>query len=168
MQNPVQFLTHVLGSEGQTGAPYPWEDLLAAVQEVTSAAPTREVENVLLALLRFEGRFRLTPTSGRPHRLSPEDMVKSLAIQALGKWGCAAHLAEIQRIESTARSPGLASVARATAQRLRQLPGPNGATEPGPGAADLCPQTRADGNRAPQAQRCCSKAPPDGPPSVRG
>jgi hypothetical protein len=121
MQNPVKFLTRVLAPDGQPEDSYPWEDLLAAMQEITSAAPTQEVESVLVAALRFEGRFCLTPTSSRPHRLSPEDMVKSLAIQALGKWGIIAHLVEIERIESTTRSPGLASVARATAQRLRQL-----------------------------------------------
>jgi hypothetical protein len=58
-------------------------------------------------------------------------MVKSLAIQVLGKWGRTAHLAEIQRIESTATSPGLASVARATAQQLQRLPMPNGASTTG-------------------------------------
>ena len=135
MQNSVQFLTRVLASEDQTVDAYPWEDLLAAVQEVTLSAPTREVESVLLAALRFEGRFRLTPKSGRPHRLSPEDMVKSLAIQALGKWSSVAHLTEIERIESTTRSPGLASVARASAERLRQLRGRNGETDSGPDAA---------------------------------
>jgi hypothetical protein len=135
MQDPVQFLKHVLAPEGQWRDPYPWEDLLAAVQEVTSAGPSPEVESVLLAALRFEGKFRLTPTSSRPHRLSPEDMMKSLAIQALGKWGRTAHLAEIQRIASAARAPGLAAVARATAQRLRQLPEQNGASESGVDAA---------------------------------
>jgi hypothetical protein len=120
MHNPVEFLTRALAHAGQAGEAYGWEDLLAAMQEVTSVTPTAEIEALLLVALRFEGRFRLTPTSGRPHRLSPEDMVKSLAIQALGKWGRRAYLAEIERIESTARSPGLASVARANARRLRE------------------------------------------------
>jgi hypothetical protein len=128
MQNPLQFLNHVLAPNGQLEEPYSWDDLLSAMQEVTSSEPSGEVESVLLAALRFEGRFNLTATSSRPHRLSPEDMVKSLAIQAFGKWGCTPYLAEIQRIESTARSPGLASVARATVQRLQRLPTSNGAT----------------------------------------
>jgi class 3 adenylate cyclase len=128
MQYPVQFLTHVMAPNGQVGEPYSWEYLLSAMQELTSSEPSPEVESVPLAALRFEGRFNLTTTSGRPHRLSPEDMVKSLAIQALGKWGRTAHLAEIQQIESMARSPGLASVARATAQRLQRSAMANGAT----------------------------------------
>jgi tetratricopeptide (TPR) repeat protein len=121
MHDPVRLLSHVLAPEGQERDPCAWEDLLAAMQEVTSAGRTPEVEDLLVAALRFEGRFRLTPTSGRPHRLSPEDMVKSLAIQALGRWGAVDHIPEIERIESTARSPGLASVARSTIQRLRRV-----------------------------------------------
>ena len=122
MHDPVRLLSDVLAPQGQERGACAWEDLLAAVQEVTSAGLTPEVEDLLVAALRFEGRFSLTPTSGRPHRLSPEDMVKSLAIQALGRWGAADHIPEIERIESTARSPGLASVARSTIQRLRRAP----------------------------------------------
>ncbi len=137
MSDPVRLLSDVLRPEGQAKRPCAWEDLLAAVQEVTSAGLTPEIENLLVAALRFEGRFSLTPTSGRPHRLSPEDMVKSLAIQALGKWGAADHIPEIERIESTARSPGLASVARSIVQRLRQAPEQSARVEGPPGAAAL-------------------------------
>jgi tetratricopeptide (TPR) repeat protein len=136
MHNPLQLLTNVLAPEAEEEGPYAWEDLLGAVHEVTSAPLTQEVEGLLVAALRFEGRFRLTPTSGRPHRLSPEDMVKSLAIQALGRWGAADHLAEIERIESTARSPGLASVARATAQQLRRAPEQSVRAEGSAGASE--------------------------------
>lgn len=142
MHDPVQVLTNALAAEGQEKVACAWEELLAAVQEVTSAGLTREVERLLVAALRFEGRFRLTSTSGRPHRLSPEDMVKSLAIQALGRWGAAAHLPEIERIESTARSPGLASVARATAQRLRRSPEQSAPVE-GPSCASGFHASRA-------------------------
>jgi len=120
MHDSVQLLTNVLALQCKEREACAWEDLLAAMQEVTSAGLTPEIEALLVAALRFEGRFPLTPTSGRPHRLSPEDMVKSLAIQALGRWGAAAQIPEIERIEFTARSPGLAAVARVTAQRLRR------------------------------------------------
>lgn len=137
MHDPVRLLNNALAPEGQDGGACAWEDLLAAVQEVTSAGLTQEAEGLLARALRFEGRLRLTPTSGRPHRLSPEDMVKSLAIQALGRWGAVAHLPEIEWIEATARSPGLASVARATAQRLRLAKEPPAQVAGPPGASDL-------------------------------
>jgi hypothetical protein len=165
MQDPVQFLTRVLGPESQAGEPYSWEDLLTAVQQVSSAAPSPQVENLLSAALRFEGRLRLTPTSGRPHRLSPEDMVKSLAIQTLGRWGLAAHLPEIERIESTARSPGLASVARATAQRLRHLLEHNGTGESGPDAAQA-PDSCDRGDDTPKA--VSTEAAPISPSQMEG
>src|SRR5262245_32178972 len=51
--------------------------------------------------------------------MSPEDMLKSLAVQGLGKWTGLTHLLEMQRVEMTARAPALSSVVRAVIQQAR-------------------------------------------------
>jgi hypothetical protein len=50
--------------------------------------------------------------------MSPEDMLKSLAVQALAQWTGRAHLAEMQRLQATTTSPALAGIIRAVIQRL--------------------------------------------------
>ena len=55
-----------------------------------------------------------------PHRMSPENMLKSLAIQALGKWTGPTYLMTMQRLQATVRSAALATVIGATIQRMGQ------------------------------------------------
>ena len=69
---------------------------------------------MLLRVVRFEGELRLNEDSEPPHSMSPEEMLKSVAIQALARWTGLTHLLEMQRVEATAASPVLASIVRAT------------------------------------------------------
>ena len=104
-----------------SGDEYRWESLLAAMREVITAPLSAEAERLLLALLRFDGRLRLDAASEFPHSLSPEDMLKSLSVQALAKWTGPTYTREIQKLQATARSPGLISGIKAVLQRLRPL-----------------------------------------------
>jgi hypothetical protein len=84
VSNPLQILHRVVAAPA--AEEYRWESLLAAMRTLVSAPPNLEVEQLLLAVLRFEGEFRLARSSELPHSMSPEEMLKSLAIQALGGW----------------------------------------------------------------------------------
>jgi hypothetical protein len=54
--------------------------------------------------------------------MSPEEMLKSLAIQALGKWTGLAYLSEMRRVEATASSPVLAGIVRAVIREAMRAP----------------------------------------------
>lgn len=104
----------------QAGEVCHWGDVHAALEKLASAPPSPATEKALLGVLRFEGRIHLTPSSELPHSMSPEEMLKSLSIQVLGKWTGLTHLAEMQRIQTTAVSPVLSGIARAVIRRARQ------------------------------------------------
>src|SRR5206468_282358 len=97
-----------------------WEDVEAAMWQLTSAPPTPEIEALLVDVLRFEGQIRLADLSELPHSMSAEEMLKSQALQALGKWTGQSHLAEMQSVQATAISPVLSGIARAVIQRSHQ------------------------------------------------
>ena len=54
MIDQVQLLIDALASKSQEKEPQVWEDLLAAVQEITSAELTQKIESLLVAALGFE------------------------------------------------------------------------------------------------------------------
>jgi hypothetical protein len=118
MTNEQQLLEAALSGSPTAQIEYHWEDLLMAMQAVISAPLNCEAERALLAVLRFDEKLWLSESSEFPHSMSPEDMLKSLAAQALGKWTGGTHLIELKRVEATARSPVLASIIRAVIRRL--------------------------------------------------
>src|SRR5206468_3341953 len=104
-----------------TVAEYRWAELVDATHTVISAPLDWEGERVLLAITRFEGALPLSESSELPHSMSPEDMLKSLAIQALGKWTGLTHLKEMQRVEATTVSPVLRSIIRTTIRQAQPI-----------------------------------------------
>jgi hypothetical protein len=89
-----------------------------------SSPLTWEAEALLLEILRFEGRLRLTVSSDLPHSMPPEDMLKSLAIQALGRWTGLAYLQEMERVQVTTQSSSLSSLIRDVIQKTREAAKP--------------------------------------------
>jgi hypothetical protein len=120
MQDPLEFIRRGILGCASAAEEHRWEDVEAAMWQLTSAPPTPEVEGVLVGVLRFEGQIRLAPSSELPHSMSPEEMLKSLAIQALGRWTGLTYLREMQRVQATAASPVLSGIARAMIERARQ------------------------------------------------
>ncbi len=104
--------------------PIRWEDLLDAVEAVFAGPFDWEAERVMLSVLRFDGRLRLSELSELPHSMSPEDMLKSFAIQWLARETGLTHLLEMQRVEATAVSPVLAAIVRATIRGAIPLKSP--------------------------------------------
>ena len=114
MNGALKLLAEALSAGGGTKSEYRWEDFLDAVEAVFAGPFDWEAEKVMLAVLRFDGRLRLSESSELPHSMPPEDMLKSFAIQWLAKETGLTHLLEMQRVEATATSPALASIVRAT------------------------------------------------------
>jgi hypothetical protein len=96
-----------------------WSDVMAELWPAISSPLTWEAEGLLLEILRFEGRLQVTVSSDLPHSMPPEDMLKSLAIQALGKWTGLAYLQEMERVQATTQSSSLSSLVRDVIQKTR-------------------------------------------------
>src|SRR5579864_3403576 len=98
-----------------------WGELMADLWPVISAPLTWEGERLLLDVIRFEGRLRLAVSSEMPHSMPPEEMLKSLAIQALGRWTGLAYLHEMKRVQMTTPSSSLASLVGDVIQKAREI-----------------------------------------------
>src|SRR5687767_10351649 len=96
-----------------------WQDLLRAMREVISRPPDWRAEQALLAVIRFEGRLGLAGGSSGPHSMSHEEMLKSLAVQALAKWTGLTHVTEMERVAVTTTSSTLASIVGAAIRNAR-------------------------------------------------
>jgi hypothetical protein len=103
-----------------TGPKQRWGELMAELWPVISSPLTWEGERLLLEAVRFEGQLRLVESSELPHSMPPEDMLKSLAIQALARWTGLAHLHEMQRVQVTTLSSSLSSLVSDVIQKARE------------------------------------------------
>jgi hypothetical protein len=112
MRTALDYLKGVVSSDTAEG--YQWEDILGAVDVVFAEPLNREVERVMLAILRLDRRIPLAESSELPHSMPPEDALKSIAVQWLARETGLTHLSEMQRVEATAMSLVLASAVRAT------------------------------------------------------
>ncbi len=142
MTTAFQALRIAMGGTPADGQERRWGDLMMELWPAISAPLTWEGERLLLDLIRFEGRLRLAVSSEMPHSMPPEDMLKSLAIQALARWTGLAHLHEMQRVQLTTQSSSLASLvsdviqkARATGSAARRRPATEEIAESSPEAA---------------------------------
>jgi len=142
MTTPFQVLRSATGGTTAAGQECRWGDLMKELWPVISAPLTWEGERLLLDLIRFEGRLRLAVSPEMPHSMPPEDMLKSLAIQALARWTGLAHLHEMQRVQLITQSSSLASLvgdviqkARATHSAVRRHPATEEIAESSPQAA---------------------------------
>jgi hypothetical protein len=120
MPTSLQALKTALARNAPTGQEPRWNDLLGELVSATSSPLTPEVERLLLAILRFEGELQLDETSEMPHSMPPEEMLKSLNVQALGDWTGTLFLVTMRRLEATSTSAAFASVVRAVIQRIRR------------------------------------------------
>jgi hypothetical protein len=121
MRNAVQVLTSVLDPGPRPESEYRWPDLHTAMLQVISVPLTSGTEHLLLSILRFDGHIRLDTSCEVPHRMAAEDMLKSLAVQALAKWTGSTYVRAVKRLQASTISPGLLSVIRAL---LRQMTTP--------------------------------------------
>jgi len=114
MREALNYLEVVVSSGKGTTEAYQWEDILGAAEIVFAEPFSRDTERVMLAILRLDRRITLAASSELPHSMTPEDALKSVAVQWLARETGLTHLTEMQRVEATAVSPVLASTVRAT------------------------------------------------------
>jgi hypothetical protein len=105
-------LTAAMAASPSPGNPPRWTDIMLELLPAISSPLTSETERFLVGVLRFQGRLRLTVSSDLPHSMPPENMLKSLAVQALARWTGLAYLHEMRRVQLTTPSPSLASLVR--------------------------------------------------------
>lgn len=121
---------------------------------VISAPLTCEGERLLLDLIRYEGRLRLAVSAEMPHSMPPEDMLKSLAIQALARWTGLVHLHEMRRVQLTTQSSSLASLVGDVIEKARAAAPPGwrrGVTEE---IAESSPQAASETVARPLENHC--------------
>jgi hypothetical protein len=119
MATTFRNLRNAMSAQATGGEPT-WSDLIAELVPAISRPLTWETEELLLEVLRFEGRLRLTVSADLPHSMPPEDMLKSLAVQALVKWAGLSYTQEIERVQATTQSSSLSSLIRDVIQKARQ------------------------------------------------
>jgi len=97
---------------------------MAEVWPIISSPLSWEGERLLLQVIHFDGRLRLGKSPELPHSMPPEEMLKSLAVQALAKWTGLTYLMAMERVELTTSSPALRSVVRAAIHQARMIQPP--------------------------------------------
>jgi hypothetical protein len=113
-------LSEAMATSPLTGQPPRWSDVMLELLPAISNNLTSETERLLVGIVRFEGRLRLTVASDMPHSMPPEEMLKSLAIQALARWTGLAYLSEMRRVQLTTPSSSLASLVRDVIQKASE------------------------------------------------
>ncbi len=122
-------LTAAMGAAPLPGQAPRWWDVMLELLPAISSPLTSQAERLLLGIVRFEGRLRLNVSSDMPHSMPPEDMLKSLAIQALARWTGLAHPLDMERVQATTQSSSLSSLVRDVIQKTREEVKPREAKE---------------------------------------
>jgi hypothetical protein len=106
-----EHLERMLSGLAQGGRPYGWQHMLGALQ-VVCGERSSESEAVLRKAAIYEGRCRLDEAAGLPHSMSPEDLLRSMALQTLGEWDRDRHRDVIARAAELADSDHVVVIAR--------------------------------------------------------
>ena len=75
-----------MGATGATGPEPSWGEIMGELWLVISSPLSADGERLLLDVIHHQGPLRLTETAELPHSLPPDEMLKSLAVQALARW----------------------------------------------------------------------------------
>jgi len=124
MPVPLQNTRTAMTRSAPTGYEPRWNDVQSEFFAACASTLSPELERLLLDILNFTGELQLDETSAMPHRMSPENMLKSLAVQLLGRWTGLTHLSEMQRVEMTTASLPLRSMIQAVITRAKTVKSP--------------------------------------------
>jgi hypothetical protein len=115
MSRKFRALKAAISSDTAAGPPPRWEEVLRDMAEATYSKPTPEAERLMLHVLRFQGELRLQidEMSETPHGMTPEEMIKSLAVQTLGEWRGSYYRPTFRRMAATVTSASLVSIIEA-------------------------------------------------------
>lgn len=99
MPDPVDTIRAAMAADaGQS-----WSTLVGAIAEV-AAAPSAEAEQALVDLLTFQGPLTLAG-GAMPHSQSPEDMIRTAAIDALWQMSGEKYATVCRSVAATTGSP---------------------------------------------------------------
>ncbi|MGQ0703408.1 MAG: hypothetical protein ACT4PM_09795 [Gemmatimonadales bacterium] len=98
--------------EGTSPGAYHWHHVLGMLHAI-SADRSDDSEAALRRAATFAGRVIVDPAMGFPHAMSPEDMIRSFAVQTLGERNQDRHRDVIERAHDLAESEHLRAIARA-------------------------------------------------------
>ena len=94
-------MLQLLGSRRRRARTQDWQQVLGSLAEVCSER-SPESEAVLRRAATFAGRLTLAQERGLPHAMSPEDLLRSVAVQTLGRWDRTLHQDVIVRAAALA------------------------------------------------------------------
>ena len=110
----MDYLRRVIAGVPVEGPGFRWTDILAALR-VVAGDGSEDAVALLRRMLDFDGELMLDEESSLPHSMSPEDMLRSLALQALAKRDREKHRDAIKRV---AESPECSEHLRGIAYKL--------------------------------------------------
>lgn len=94
-------LLMLLGSRKRPVRPQHWQQVLGSLAEVCQQR-SPESEAVLRRAAAFGGKLVLSERRGLPHAMSPEDFLRCVAVQTLGRWNRRLHQDVIVRAAALA------------------------------------------------------------------
>jgi len=115
--NSTELIKELLSPEVVQEKEFMWREIVAAMADMTKKQ-TPQAEEFLVKLLESEEVIRLAPDSDIPGVMPPEDMLKSLAIQALSRWTGRKYVRAFERVYMTTKSPILAGIAKLHVEKL--------------------------------------------------
>lgn len=104
-------------SAAEAGDAMEWNELASAMQEA-SDSHTELAEQLFIKVVRLNIKIPLAPDSELPNAMSPEEMLKSEAIQALVKWTGPKYRADFGNALAAAESPALVAIIRSQLRNL--------------------------------------------------
>lgn len=113
MDGKATALERAMGHARASGPDPSWGEIMGELWPVISSPLSSDGERLLLNVIRHRGRLHLADAEGLPHSLPPDEMLKSLAVQALARWTGLTYLMELRQLELAAPSSALRSSVRA-------------------------------------------------------
>lgn len=93
------------------GRGFHWPHVLGLLHELCKERSAQS-EALLRRAAQFKGTLRLDPAQGLPHSMSPEDFLRSVAVQTLGSWDPVLHQDAIVQAVALADHESVATHAR--------------------------------------------------------
>jgi hypothetical protein len=122
MSDSFLALKRAMGVAGATGPEPSWGEVIGELWPVISSPLSSVGERLLLDVIHHHGRLHLNEMAELPHSMPPDEMLKSLAVQALARWTGLVYLTELQHLELTASSSALRSIVRVVIQGQVERP----------------------------------------------
>lgn len=116
MQEPLTMLRSALEGPAPPSG-YRWGALYGCLRAIISGPPTQEAVGLLVQVLRSKVALPLDASSEPPHSMSHEEMLKSLAVQALVRWTGLTYLQDMRQVQASAESSVLVGMIEAVIKK---------------------------------------------------